>query len=442
MSQPFKDAISICKTILRNGYDAYVVNMQLQSELLRDDKSMEIDLACECEFDEIARLFQNVERSTEEGVLAVLREEGVVYRFYLTDTEEASYPDRTLMRVTPHMIERLRAQGRATASLTVPFGASGANDASDFEDFKAGTIRLRGIPDETLRRNYLLAVRAIRYAANLDMPIHPCTWIAIVRSAGRVLDYVPVSEIVEEWKKVEAETMWKFVRLLFDAQLLHGLLPEVAALSRVMQARTDNGDMETVFDHTIECMRHYPEEEFHHDWYGTLAMLFHDVGKLFTADYHEGLWTFYQHHRVGAKVTRRLLHRLHLPAQEVDLICHLVRHHMRFHFMLTDKGIRRFAALDEYPRLMEMARADIKARDGSYTYFNHNRKYLERAATPEQMLEPLLNGNEIMQHTGLHPGPQVGLIREALLNAQVTGAVSNTDEAIAYVKEYKRQYFS
>ena len=34
MSQPFKDAIAICKAILRNGYDAYVVNAQLQKELL------------------------------------------------------------------------------------------------------------------------------------------------------------------------------------------------------------------------------------------------------------------------------------------------------------------------------------------------------------------------------------------------------------------------
>lgn len=51
---------------------------------------------------------------------------------------------------------------------------------------------------------------------------------------------------------------------------------------------------------------------------------------------------------------------------------------MRFHFMMTDRGIRRFKALDEYPRLIAMSRADIQARDGSYTSFNHNMKYLDR----------------------------------------------------------------
>ena len=73
-----------------------------------------------------------------------------------------------------------------------------------------------------------------------------------------------------------------------------------------------------------------------------------------------------------------------------------------------------------------------------YTAFNHNMKYLTRAETPEQMLEPLLNGNEIMEHTGLTPGPHVGLIREALLKAQVAGEVNNGIEAVAFVTNYAK----
>jgi len=44
-------------------------------------------------------------------------------------------------------------------------------------------------------------------------------------------------------------------------------------------------------------------------------------------------------------------------------------------------------------------------------------------ATPEQMLEPLLNGNDIMRETHLKPGPLVGLIREALLQAQIAAGL-------------------
>ena len=144
-----------------------------------------------------------------------------------------------------------------------------------------------------------------------------------IQSANRILDYVPAREIMEEWRKVAAESMWKFVQLLFEAQLLHGLMPEIAALSCIKQERNDDGDIESVFDHTIECMKRYPEEGFSMDWYGTLATMFHDVGKLYTAEHLNGRWTFYQHHRVGAGVTRKILRRLHFTSEDIDLICHL-----------------------------------------------------------------------------------------------------------------------
>ena len=149
-----------------------------------------------------------------------------------------------------------------------------------------------------------------------------------------------------------------------------------------------------------------------------MACLFHDVGKLYTAEFYEGRWNFLQHHRVGAKVTRKILKRLRFEEQDIDLISDLVQHHMRPHFMLTDKGIRRLRSLDEYPRIMEMVRADIKARDGSWREFNHNLKMAERADIPDLELEPLLDGNRIMELAKLKPGPAIGKIRDQLLQAQ------------------------
>jgi poly(A) polymerase len=162
-------------------------------------------------------------------------------------------------------------------------------------------------------------------------------------------------------------------------------------------------------------------------------MLFHDVGKLYTGEYFMNKWSFYQHHRVGAKVTSKILRRLHFLPEDTDLICHLVRYHMRFHFMLTDRGIRRFRSLDEYPRLMQMTLADINARGASTTDYNHNIKYLNRAETNALLLEPLLNGTQIMEYAELPPGPLIGALRDALLKAQVAGKVTDKDSAVAFV---------
>lgn len=437
MTQPFKDAVGICKTIMRNGFDAYVVNAQLQRELLEDANETELDIACEAPFDEIQRMFPNVSEGSERGVIALLKEADVTYRFYPTDVEDASHPEESIARVTPHLLKRMEEKfGSIPTQYACPY-VPGSEMYEGFEDISSGVVKFTGIPDETLRRNYLLGIRALRFAANYDLPIEQNTWIAIVKGTSRILDYVPSHSIMEEWRKVEAENMWRFVELMFDSMILHGLIPEIAALSRCTQIKNEEtGEEQDVFQHTLDTMRHYPEE-LPFDWFGTFAVLCCNVGKLYTAEFSDDTWTFNQFCRVGAKVTRKIMGRLSFLPQDIDLVCHLVKHHQFFHSMLTDKGIRRFRALDEYPRLIEMARADVKARDIAFTAFNHNMKWLERADTPEQMVEPFLNGNEIMEATSLKPGPHVGILRDELLKAQIEGKVNSVEEAIAFVQDYK-----
>ncbi|MBQ4566689.1 MAG: HD domain-containing protein [Desulfovibrio sp.] len=440
MHKALKEAINICKTLLRNGYDAHVINAPLQDMLLRKSKTFAVDIACEPDLESLSKIFPKARLDQDSRALAELEENGVLFRFYPLVTATASHPELSLLRMTPTMASQIDPQERKQLSVT-NFGSPAPSDDAyeGFANVDSGTIRLMGLPDETLRHNYLLAIRALRFAANFDLPIEPNTWIAIVRASTRVLDYVPTTDIMDEWRKVTAESMHRFVRLLYDAHILQGLIPEVAALACIMQDKTRDGHQDSVFDHTLECMKHYPEEGFHYDWLGTMAMLFHDVGKLYTGEYIDGQWTYYQHHRVGAKVTRKILRRLHFTPEDIDLLCHLVKQHMRFHFMLTDRGIRRFKALDEYPRLIAMARADMQAKEDTPTSFNHNMKYLDRAETPEQMLEPLLNGNDIMRETHLQPGPLVGVIRDALLQAQIAGEVTDHDSAVAFVRDYARK---
>jgi len=440
MHKVINDAIGLCKILLRSGYDAYVINAPLQEQLLIKTQQPAVDIACEPDVPTLLKLFPKARAEPEQRALAELEEDGVLFRFYSIDIAEAVHPELSLLRITPTMTSLMDPQKRLQLRLTGLGSPAPSGDAYDgLENFKNDAIRLEGLPDETLRHDYMLAIRALRFAANYNIPIDPNTWLAIIRAASRVLDYVAPSDIMDEWRKVSAESLYRFVRLLYDAHILQGLIPEVAALSRIRQQGNDGGGEESVFEHTLNCVKYYPEENFHYDWLGTMSMLFHDVGKLYTGEFFDGQWTFYQHHRVGSKVTRKILRRLHFNTEDIDLLCHLVNNHMRFHFMLTDKGIRRFKSLDEYPRLIAMTKADLLASNGSYTSFNHNMKYLDRAETPEQMLEPLLNGNEIMTETRLAPGPLVGVIRKTLLQAQIAGNVTDRQSAIDFVNNYAKK---
>jgi len=439
MSDPFKEAHALCKIILRNGYDAHIINASLQKKIMEEKKNLEVDIAINLDFNTLAKYIPNIEQGKDFCSVAFLKKEDVHFRFYAMEMGTSALPELSLLRITPHMLanmsetqcKMLRLQGIDNNPICTGHVYDG------FEEFSTGFVSLSGLPDETLKHNYLLAFRALRFAANFDLPICPNTWVAIIRASSRILDYVPTVDIMDEWRKVSAESLWKFVNLLYNSHLLHGLIPELASLSCYQEkGQYVSNQQRTIFEHTIKCMMHYTEEGFHYDWLGTMAVMLQNVGKLYTAENFEGEWTFYQHHIVAAKVARKILKRLKFIPEDIDLLCYLIRNHIRFSFMLTDKGVRRFKALDEYPRLIEMSRADIKARDVSYTNFNHNIKYLERAEIPEQMLEPLLNGNEIMKYTKLPPGQIIGVIREALLQAQILGEVADAEAAVLFVHEY------
>ena len=433
MAQPFKDATAICKTIMRNGYDAYVINAVLQEKAL-DKAAPELDLATDAPLTELQKLFPDTEAVDAGGSYARVLQNGTLFHFHPADTADASHPEETVARLTSRLVARLDALGILPPHQACPYLPHQFDAHDGFADLASGEVRLIGIADEALRQNYLRAVRALRFSANYNIPVEANTFMAILRASRRILDYVSVKDVMDEWRKVEAENMATFVELLYDTMILHWFLPEVATLARIKQ-KSEEGVEYTLFEQTLAVMRHYPEE-LPYDWYGTLACLFHDVGKLHTAEYAAGELRFYQHHQVGARVARKILSRLGFPPDETDLVCNLVRGHMRFHFMLTDRGIRRFKALDQYPRLIEMARADIKAVSGTYKEFNHNMKMLERTETPEEMLEPLLNGARIMQLLDLKPGPAVGLIRDALLKAQIAGDVASVADAEQFVRAY------
>jgi tRNA nucleotidyltransferase/poly(A) polymerase len=52
---------------------------------------------------------------------------------------------------------------------------------------------------------------------------------------------------------------------------------------------------------------------------------------------------------------------------------------------------------------------------------------------PDFTLRPLLDGDEIAQLTGVPPGPELGRIRTALLDAEVRGEIRTRDEAVRFV---------
>ncbi len=440
MIENINKGFDTCKTITRNGYEAYVINPPLQLQAMETSGRIELDVATDMEPDLLLHIFPGALAREGSQIFAELEQDGITYFFYPMNTNEAAYTETCISRFTPRLGEILKYR-QDSPTMASPLMPPQIDENDGFDSFDKGHVALIGIPDETLKQDYMRAVKALRLSANYNLPLETNTFWAIIRAARKVGDYASFGLIMQEWRKVEAENMWKFADLLFQTMILHKIIPELSCLSRIMQPKNPKKPeegQESAWTRTLNTMRFYPEE-LPYDWFGTFACLFHNVGKFYAAEYFNNDVTFIQHQQVGAKITRKIAHRLQFEEEKVDLLCHLVRHHMRFRYMLNDKGIRRFKALNDYPRLIEMARADIKARNGNFTEFNHNMKMLSRADIEEDLLEPLLNGKQIMELTDIKPGPSVGIIRDALLQAQINGKVENVEQARNFVCEYKKR---
>ena len=60
-----------------------------------------------------------------------------------------------------------------------------------------------------------------------------------------------------------------------------------------------------------------------------------------------------------------------------------------------------------------------------------------RVPMPDFNIKPLLNGNEIASLTGKQPGPELGAIKRALLEAQIRGEVRSRNDAERFIQSLR-----
>jgi tRNA nucleotidyltransferase (CCA-adding enzyme) len=182
-----------------------------------------------------------------------------------------------------------------------------------------------------------------------------------------------------------------------------------------------------------------------------LAALFHDIGKPLVKAAHPvtGDATFYEHEVVGAEVTETILNRLKFSTEDRNQIVHYVRHHyIRYESDHSSPAIRRWirrVGLENVQSLCNLARADIKGKGNAETPLETklideleeriaHMRVTEVIPTSTKILT--VNGNDVMTHLGIRPGPAVGKVLTALLEAVTDNPELNTPEKLlALAKE-------
>lgn len=317
--------------------------------------------------------------------------------------------------------------------LVDPFGG--------IEDLEDGIIRTPLDPDITFSDDPLRMMRCVRFATQLKFFIEDETFEALTRNADR-LKIISGERICDELNKImkSAQPSRGFVDLQRSG-LLNLILPELAALDIV---ETKNGRAhKNNFYHTLEVLDNVAKKS-DNLWLRWAALL-HDIGKTRSKRWDPALgWTFHNHNFLGAKMVPEIFRRLKEPMDmKMKYVQKLVDLHMRpiviADEVVTDSAVRRLLndAGDVIDDLMTLCEADITSKNQvrKRQFLENFRMVREKIADLKErdykrLLQPVIDGNEIMEMFHLKPCREVGALKQCLKDAVLDNKVENEREPL------------
>ena len=312
------------------------------------------------------------------------------------------------------------------------------NGLADIED---GIIATPLEPAVTFSDDPLRMMRCIRFATQLNFQIEDETFTALERMAGRI-KIVSGERIKDELNKIIMSPHPSIgFEYLQRVGLLQIILPELAALDIVEQK---NGRAhKNNFYHTLEVLENVvaTSDNLWLRW----ASILHDVGKTKSKRWDPAIgWTFYNHNIIGAKMVPVIFRRLMLPLDmKMKYVQKLVDLHMRPIAIaddeVTDSAVRRLLndAGEDIDDLMTLCEADITSKNEvrKKIFLENFRMVREKLADLKEkdyvrLLQPVIDGNEIMELFHLQPSREVGVLKQYLKDAVLDNHVENEREPL------------
>lgn len=308
-------------------------------------------------------------------------------------------------------------------------------------DLEDGIISTPLDPDITFSDDPLRMMRCVRFATQLNFNIEPETFDALERNAERIR-IISGERIKDELNKIMLSKHPS--RGFVDLQrcgLLQLILPELVALD-VVEERNGKAHKNN-FYHTLEVLENVCKKS--DNLWLRWAALMHDIGKPKSKRWEPSTgWTFHNHNYLGSRMVPEIFRRLKLPLDmNMKYVQKLVDLHMRPIVIadeeVTDSAVRRLLsdAGDDINDLMTLCEADITSKnEGRKKRFLENfRMVREKLADLQEkdykrLLQPVINGDEIMQMFNLQPSAIVGELKKVLKNAVLDGTVPNEREPL------------
>ncbi len=308
-------------------------------------------------------------------------------------------------------------------------------------DLEDGIVATPLDPDITFSDDPLRMMRCVRFATQLNFQIEPETYEALSRNADR-LKIISGERICDEMNKImlskHPSTGFYYLK---DTGLLDIIMPELCAMD-VVETRNGRAHKNN-YEHTMEVLENVCRHS-NNLWLRWAALL-HDIGKPKSKRWDNVAgWTFYGHNVIGAKMVPTMFRRLKLPMDaKMKYVQKLVELHMRPIAIsddeVTDSAVRRLLndAGDDINDLMTLCEADITSKNEQRKkrFLDNFRIVREKLVDLQErdykrLLQPCIDGNEIMEMFHLRPSREVGILKQTLKDAVLDNKVPNEREPL------------
>ena len=301
-------------------------------------------------------------------------------------------------------------------------------------DLARGLLRAVGDPMERFAEDGLRVLRAARFVATLELTLDPATEAAIEPTLDTYRK-VAHERIRDEWIKAMGA---RLPSRAFDVMRRTGILGETCPeLLEGVGMQQNKWHAYDVWRHALECM-----DACTADPVLRVAALLHDVGKPRTRAWSDAShdFTFYDHDRVGAEIAEPIAARLRFSNEERARIVSLVRHHLFHYSDWSDAAVRRWirrVGPDRVEDLYLLNAADVRAKgrdvEPDLEALAQLKAHVARVLAQGAALSTRdlkINGHDLIRDLGIRPGPLIGQILDALLEAVTNDPGANDRDAL------------
>ena len=299
------------------------------------------------------------------------------------------------------------------------------------EDLAQSILRCVGDAEERFKEDALRMMRAVRFAAQLDVQIEKKTQEALIQHAP-LLSHIAKERIRDEFVKIilSDKAAWG-VEALRVYKLLEHIIPELLEGVGVGQ---NKHHIYTVWEHNLRALDYTAQKKY--SFPIRFGALLHDVGKPRTKDGEGENSTFYNHEVVGAKMAREIMKRLGFSKKDTQHVTHLVRHHLFYYNVgeVSEAGVRRFLSrvgeeyIDDLMKIREADRIGSGVPKAVPYKLRHLRFMVDKVRRDPLSPKMLaIDGSDLIKE-GISPSPRMGMILAILLEDVLDDPSCNTKE--------------